>query len=256
MDYFKFGSGKESFVILPGLSIHSIMRYADAVEKAYGCFSDKYTVYVFDRAKNIDDGYTIKNMADDTARKMKELGIESADIFGASQGGMIALYLAIDHPDVVNKMILASTLARPNEIFAEVLDEWIDLAEKKKEYELVSSFVGKVYSENTLSAYGKTLISSELGITDGEYRRFLILAKACREYDCNGELSRVKCPTFVIGSEGDRVATAQASNEIARALGCKKYIYDNSFGHAVYDEAPDYKERCLNFLNEGVEIPC
>ncbi len=66
----------------------------------------------------------------------------------------------------------------------------------------------------------------------------------------------MKCQTFVIGSEGDRVATAQASNEIARALGCKKYIYDKSFGHAVYDEAPDYKKRCLNFLNEGDDLPC
>ncbi len=250
MDYIKFGNGAESFVILPGLSIHSVMRYAQAIEEAYKDFTNKYTVYVFDRAKNISDGYTVKDMAEDTAQKMKALGIQKADVFGASQGGMIALHLAIDYPQLVNKMILASTLAKPNDTFNEVLEEWIDLAEKKKETELISSFVDRVYSEQTLSAYRDVLISSEAGITDEEYRRFLILAKACRTYDCSAEISDIKCPVFVIGCEGDRVATAQASSQIAKTLNCKFYIYGKSYGHAVYDEAPNYKQRCLDFLKE------
>lgn len=250
MDYIKFGNGAENFVILPGLSIHSIMRYAQGIKEAYENFTDKYTVYVFDRAKNISDGYTIKDMAADTAQKMKALGIQKADVFGASQGGMIALYLAIDYPESVNKMILASTLAQPNDTFNAVLNEWIDLAQKKNEFELVSSFADNVYSKQTLEKYRDVLISSELGITDEEYRRFLILAKACRDYDCSNELVKIKCPAFVIGSEGDRVATASASREIAKALDCKIYVYDESYGHAVYDEAPDYKKRCLEFLDK------
>ncbi len=251
MNYIKFGDGKKNFVIIPGLSIHSIIRYEEAIKEAYKCFADTYTVYVFDRSKNLKNGYTVKDMAEDTAQKMQELGIQSADIFGASQGGMIALYLAIEHPDSVNKIILASTLARPNETFNGAVDEWIDFAEKKDETELISSFITKVYSEQTLAAFKEIMISSEAGITDEEYRRFLILAKACKSYDCSSEISGIKCPVFVIGCEGDKVATADASRNIAEALKCKLYIYGKNFGHAVYDEAPDYKQRCLDFLNEA-----
>lgn len=92
------------------------------------------------------------------------------------------------------------------------------------------------------------MISSNLGISDEEYRRFIILAEACKTFDCYGELSSIQCPVLVIGAEGDRVVTAEGSKQIAEALGCESYIYDGSYGHGVYDEAADYRRRCLDFL--------
>ena len=251
MDYIVFGSGEKPFVILPGLSIHSVMGSAEAIAAAYKDFSEKYTVYVFDRAKNIQEGYTVRDMAADTAAAMKSLSIEDADVFGASQGGMIALYLAIDHPEMVHKMILGSTLAKPNDTFNRVVDEWIHLAEEKNEVGLLESFADNVYSQATLDAYRETLVSFNLGISDAEYRRFIILAEACKTFDCYDALSAVQCPVLVIGSEGDCVVTVEGSRQIAEAIGCELYLYDDSYGHGVYDEAPDYRQRCLDFLADS-----
>ena len=248
MKHIVFGSGTKNFVILPGLSVHSVMGLADAIAEAYKDFCEEYTVYVFDRAENIREGYTVRNMAEDTAAAMRELNIGNADVFGASQGGMIAMYLAIDHPQMVNRLILGSTLAKPNGTFNHVIDEWIRLARAKDELGLLESFADNVYSESTLKAYRETLISSNLGISDEEYRRFIILAEACKTFDCYGELSSIQCPVLVIGAEGDRVVTAEGSKQIAEALGCESYIYDGSYGHGVYDEAADYRRRCLDFL--------
>ena len=252
MDYAVFGSGEKSFVILPGMSIHSVMGSADAIAEAYKDFSEEYTVYVFDRAKDIEEGYTIENMAEDTAAAMKALNIADADVFGASQGGMIAMYLAIDYPELVHKMILGSTLAKPNETCSKVIEEWIQLAEEKDEVKLLESFADNVYSEATLAAYRETLISSNLGISDEEYQRFIIMAEACESFDCYDELSDIQCPVLVIGSEGDHVVTAEGSKQIAEAIGCEIYLYDDSYGHGVYDEAPDYKQRCLDFLESDI----
>ena len=249
MDYAVFGSGEKIFVILPGMSVHSVMGSANAIAEAYKDFSKEYTVYVFDRAKNIQDGYTVRSMAEDTAAAMQELNLAEADVFGASQGGMIALYLAIDHPELVHKMILGSTLAKANDTCSRIIEEWIRLAEAKDEEDLLASFADNIYSEATLKAYRETLISSNLGISDDEYRRFIILAEACRTFDCYDELTNIRCPVLVLGSEGDRVVTAEGSKQIAEALGCEIYLYDDSYGHGVYDEAPDYKQRCLDFLH-------
>jgi len=251
MDYIVFGSGRKAFVILPGLSIHSVMGSVEAIEAAYKDFSEEYTVYVFDRAKDIQEGYTVRDMAADTAVAMKSLNIEGADIFGASQGGMIALYIAIDHPELVHKMILGSTLAKPNDTFNRVVDEWIQLAKERNEVGLLESFADNVYSQATLDAYRETLISFNLGISDAEYRRFIILAEACKTFDCYDALSAVQCPVLVIGSEGDCVVTAEGSRQIAEAIGCELYLYDDSYGHGVYDEAPDYRQRCLDFLADS-----
>ncbi len=251
MKHITFGNGKKNLVIIPGLSIHSVMGLRDMIEQAYQVFTDEYTVYVFDREENIAEGYTVREMAADTAKAMKALHIEKADVFGASQGGMIAMYLAIDHPKLVHSLILGSTLARPNETISGMVEEWIRLAEKKDERGLLESFVDHVYSKTTLEAYRDVLISSNLGITEEEYGRFLILAKACRTFNCFSELRRIQCPVFVIGAEGDDVVTAAGSREIAKELGCKLYLYGGEFGHGVYDEAPDYKERCLAFYHDS-----
>ncbi len=251
MDYIRFGSGEKSFVIIPGLSIHSVMGLEDMIAEAYKDFAKDYTVYVFDRAKNIKAGYTVREMAADTAKAMEALGIEKAHVFGASQGGMIAMYLAIDHPELVHKMILGSTLAKPNETFNQAAREWNRLAKEQDETALVESFVDRVFSEETLKDYRQALIKMNMGITEEEFQRIAILTEACKNFNCYEELSNIKCPTLVIGSRGDKVVTAEGSEQIAEALSCELYIYEDIYGHAVYDEAPDYKQRCLDFFAKG-----
>lgn len=250
MDYVKFGHGEKTFVIIPGLSIHAVTPLGEAIAEAYASFSDAYTVYLFDRSKNITEDYSVEDMANDTAYAMQALGIENADIFGASQGGMIAECIAINHPDLVHKLILGSTLARNNEAFDEVVEEWINLAKNKEEDKLLESFVDHVYSKATLDAYRDTLISSNKGITDEEYERFIILAKACETFDVYDKLDEIKCPTLVIGSKGDKVVGEVGSEELAEKLNAELYLYDENYGHGVYDEASDYKDRCLSFLLE------
>ncbi len=250
MDYVVFGSGERAFVILPGLSIHSVMGSAEAIAAAYQSFAEEYTVYVFDRAKNLKEGYTVRDMAEDTAKAMEALHIEDADVFGASQGGMMAQYLAIDHPALAHKLILGSTLSKPNDTFLQVVDTWISLAEARDEEGLLASFADEIYGKATLEAYRDYLITSNLGISEEEYQRFIILASACKTFDCYDALSSIQCPVLVLGSEGDQVVTAEGSREIAEALNCTLYLYDAQYGHGVYDEAPDYKQRCLDFLKK------
>jgi pimeloyl-ACP methyl ester carboxylesterase len=40
-------------------------------------------------------------MADDTAALMERLGVSSADVFGFSNGGHVALQIALRHPERV-----------------------------------------------------------------------------------------------------------------------------------------------------------
>jgi pimeloyl-ACP methyl ester carboxylesterase len=60
------------------------------------------------RTADIDRPLSIEGMADDVAAAIKQLGIEPADIFGYSMGASVALHVALRHPDVVRKLVLAS----------------------------------------------------------------------------------------------------------------------------------------------------
>jgi pimeloyl-ACP methyl ester carboxylesterase len=52
--------------------------------------------------------------ADDIATLLKNLNIDKADFFGFSNGGTTTLQIAIRHPEIVDKMILGSALAKRN----------------------------------------------------------------------------------------------------------------------------------------------
>src|ERR1700737_3840220 len=59
--------------------------------------------------KDIDRPLSFEQDADDVAALLKQLHIEKADIMGFSNGGTTSLQIAIRHPELVNKLVLAST---------------------------------------------------------------------------------------------------------------------------------------------------
>lgn len=250
MSYFSFGRGERAFVILPGIDVKSVLLAAKSVETAYSCFADDYTGYVFDRRKNLPERYTIRQMADDTAAVMKEIGIKNADVFGASQGGMMAQYLAIDHPGLVHALVLGSTAAYSNPTITKTCEKWVDYANARNITGLTADFIDRLYSENTIRRFRDFLIHMNDGVSDADMDRFIILAQAMTGFDTRSELNKIQCPTLVIGVENDLAVGDDASQELADILQCELYLYGSEYAHCVFDEAPDYKQRLMDFYQK------
>ena len=87
-------------------------------------------------------------------------------------------------------------------------------------------------------------------MTNEELDRFAVMARSCDKFDVYDELTKIKCPVFVIGARNDRVLNVVGSLEIAEKLNCELYIYENH-GHGVFDEAPDIKQRMYDFLKRN-----
>ena len=248
IEYFTFGKGSRIMVILPGVSVQSIMQSASFVASAYSCFSKSHTVYLFDRAKNLEKDCTVGDMAEDTVEAMKELGICDADLFGTSQGGMMAMYIAANYPELVHKLALGSTAARLNSECRKILRNWVKLAEAGNIVMLNRDITEKVFSPSFVEEY-RDFFKFKEGIgTADEMKRFSCMVSGTENFDIYDRLDDIKCPVFVIGADEDRVVSGEASKEIAEKLGCELYIY-KGYGHAVYDEANDYKNRLMNFFS-------
>ena len=254
MDYFHFGSGKETLVILPGLSVASVMKYAGAVVQAYKPLTSDFTIYVFDRRRELPPSYSVYEMARDTEKAFRELNLPPVNIFGASQGGMIAQVIAIEHPERVKKLVLGSTAPCVKESQYQIIREWIRLAEERRKTDLYMAFGKALYPQELFEQSRELLIEAAQDATDEDLKRFIILAQGARDFDVVNDLVRIACPVLVIGSTDDQVLGADASYEISEHLdrqsGSELYMYDG-FGHAAYDTAPDYKERILRFLKRS-----
>jgi pimeloyl-ACP methyl ester carboxylesterase len=68
-----------------------------------------------------DAPLTYELMADDTAELMRHLDILSADVMGYSMGGAAALQLAIRHPELVRKLVVAAASFRHDAMYPEAL---------------------------------------------------------------------------------------------------------------------------------------
>ncbi|MBQ3265778.1 MAG: alpha/beta hydrolase [Ruminococcus sp.] len=250
MEYFCFGTGERPFVILPGVDTKSIMASAKAIEAAYRMFGEGYKVYVFDRRKNMPDPYSVRQMSADTAAVMREIGIKDADIFGASQGGMMAMCIAIDAPELVHRMVLGSTAASADKAVREGTRRWITLAQSGDMTALTAEFIDCLYSEETIGKYKDLLIHMNDHVSARDIERFIIQTRAIDGFDIMDELDKITCPVLVIGVKGDKVLPCEHSRRIAEKLGCELYLYGNEYGHCVFDEAPDYKQRILDFFHQ------
>ena len=74
------------------------------------------------RTADIDRPLSYEALADDVAAALQQLGIEQADIGGYSMGADVALRVAIRHPEVVRKLVLASGSYSLSGIHPGVLD--------------------------------------------------------------------------------------------------------------------------------------
>ncbi|MCM1431759.1 MAG: alpha/beta hydrolase [Muribaculaceae bacterium] len=250
MDYISFGKGNKTLIMLPGLGdgLSTVKGMAFVFSIMYRVYAKKFTVYVFSRKNHLKEGYSTREMAKDQAEAMMRLGITKADILGISQGGMIAQYLAIDYPDLADKLVLAVTNAKPDQTTKEVIDGWVKMAEQGNYKKLMIDTAEKSYSERYLKRY--RLFYPFLGIAGKpkSFQRFLIQAASCAKHNACDELNKITCPAFVIGGDCDKIVGSASAPAIAdRIGGSKLYIY-NGLGHAAYEEAKDFHARVIDFL--------
>lgn len=251
MHYIRFGRGKKTLIMLPGLGdgLTTVKGTALPMALMYRIFTRDYTVYMFSRRNQLPQGHTTRDMARDLKAAMDVLGIEQADLVGVSMGGMIAQHFAADYPERLGKLVLVVTCSRPNPILTESVQEWIELARRGDHAALMDSNLRRMYSD---AYYRKNRWTSPLvgRLTKPKsYERFLIQAEACLTHDASDRLAQIHAPTLIIGGEQDHALGAEASREMAAAIpGAQLKMYPE-WGHGLYEEARNFNRIVLDFLN-------
>ena len=227
-----FGKGKKNLIMLPGLGdgLTTVKGKAIPMAMMYREFMKDFTVYVMSRREPLPEDFLTKDMAADVAIFMERMGIEKASVLGVSMGGMIAQHFAADFPEKTEKLILAVTAQKGNEIMeSNVRNMYSDEYYRKNRW--LTPITGKIAVPKDCS-------------------RFLTMAKACLEHDAENVLKNIKAPVLIIGGTEDRTVGAEASEILAKEIPNAKIFMYKGLRHAVYDEAPDFNKRVIEFLKE------
>jgi pimeloyl-ACP methyl ester carboxylesterase len=94
------------------------------------------------RTADTDREFSYEALADDVAALLKFLKIDSADVIGYSLGGTVAFSFAIRHPEMVNDLVIISSVYKlhgwikpARDIFATIRPEFFEGTPLKKDYE-------------------------------------------------------------------------------------------------------------------------
>lgn len=255
MEYACFGHGPRPMVVIPGLAIKGVMKSASTLVVPYKMFTEDYTLYFFDRRKDVAPDYSLTQIATDQMMVMDALGLKDVALYGVSQGGMVAQQIAAERPNLVWKLVLGCSTSKAEPEQLEVIGNWTRLARAHDREGLVEAFIRDSFSVKFVERYGRALRAMYKDVSEAEMDRFAIFSRECDSVDTREALGRIKCPVLVLAASDDRVVLPVASEKIVDKLKASGVPYEfqmfEGYGHAAFDELKEYKACIYEFLQKA-----
>jgi 3-oxoadipate enol-lactonase len=197
--------------------------------------------------------YSIAAMACDVLELLDRLGLPRVSLLGHSMGGAIAQHLAIEHPERVERLILACTFSKMSARSAPVLESWAGVIKLGATPELLGcTLFPWLYTEAFLQTPGNlqaciSALAAHPYPLDGEV--VAAQAAALRDFDCTSSLQRIQAPTLVLAAEHDLLVEPRSCAELARAIPRARLQILPGTGHSCMLQTPELFNRAvLDFL--------
>jgi len=221
--------------------------------------SERFTAITFDnRGAGQSDKpaapYDIPTMAADALGLLDALELETAHVCGASLGGMVALQLALDHPERVDRLVLcATTHGGPHVVFPEpeviqFMAARTGTPEERYQRGMALAF-GPDFCQNR--AEEAAFIREEMGKNpqpDDAYQR---QAYAPLGFDVEARLGELHHPTLVLSGDADRAVPVENARRLAERIpNAELHLFEGA-GHLCFIEQPEaFNQTVIGFLKE------
>ncbi|HXA28884.1 MAG TPA: alpha/beta hydrolase [Candidatus Angelobacter sp.] len=249
------GSGP-ALLMIPGLGATRRV-YAPLVPLLAG----RHRVIVFDPRgvgdSDITDGpYSMRQLADDACCVLDAAGEDTAIVFGASMGGMVAQHVGLDHGERVGKLILACT--SPGSAHAVPADRDATRALLGKgattpadAYRLATTVL---YTPAFRAAHADFVEAeiAERGRHPVRARAFSAQYQAVREHDPWDRLPTLRMPVLVLHGTEDAVIPPGNGEVLAERIPGARLVLLDGLGHLFWHEDPERAAQAiLEFTQAG-----
>lgn len=226
-------------------------------------FSKDHRVIVHDyrgtgRSSKPSIDYTTRMFCDDAVAVLDDLDAKDAIVLGHSMGGRVAQLLALDHPERVKRLILASTGASfpgPAGLPLPMCKEMIEWGYEKyvREHTLQVGFTSEFVRDqpDRLETFFRARLDNLCPV---EFYLRHVLAR--QGHDTSGRLRDIRVPTLVMvgEQEGDPnvvMSHRMSSDILAKGIPNAKFVVLAGQKHNYFASAPDVAHRVIrDFLRQ------
>lgn len=220
-------------------------------------FKDDYRLILFDgrgqgQSEKPEGPYSVNQHADDLAALMEELGVSSANFVGLSNGGTELLPLAMEHPELVNSMVLADAYSYVDPILEAKIDAWLEAARVSPElrFLVATPFVwGGTFLENNQQLFKDFKEAAE----EAPQKATESLIEGAKLLELPDKVENVETPTLIIVGEKDILTPPEYSRYMeSRMSNATLSVIDDS-GHAsAIERAETFSLQVKDFLDEVI----
>jgi len=176
-----------------------------------------------------------------------------------SGGGRISLWLAVDHPELVSRMVLSSVASETpsRSPMAERLGRWVVLAEAHDWGRLFSGFALQMRPAAADGGSDSFTAAARLQPRPSTPARFIAELRTTLDPSSfvTHRLDEIDIPTLVLAGGRDQVVPAERSRQVAEAIRGARFELDAESGHTVRATFRGYDELVEAFLAEGDPVP-
>lgn len=195
--------------------------------------------------------WTIAYVAEDLARFLIGLNVEKLTIVGISMGGTIALQLALEYPQLVQKLVLASTFAclRPKHFdeMGYLVGRFVVANLRGKEYQ-ADAVARRLFPKPEQEELRREMIRRILQADQRIYRQAM---QALALFDVRRRLKEIQVPTLIISGQSDTTVPLENQKDLIEGIpGARQVVFADA-GHAVIaDQATRFNQELIAFINQ------
>ncbi|HEX8190191.1 MAG TPA: alpha/beta fold hydrolase [Pyrinomonadaceae bacterium] len=246
--YEEHGRG-EPLVLVPGFGTGLWIWY-----RQVPAFAERFRTIVFDprgvaRSAAADAPFTMRELADDLAALLGELGVGRAHVLGASFGGFVAQEFALAHPGRTRSLVLCCTSyggaghvpPAPETLAAIASTKGLNTAERVRE-NLLLAFSPRFAREHPDEVGRVVSLRAENDVPEHAYLRQLQAAVA---FDAAARVGGISAPTLVITGDADAIVPHENSVNLAAAIPGAELQVIGGGSHTFFIERPDEFNRAV-----------
>jgi 3-oxoadipate enol-lactonase len=192
--------------------------------------------------------------AEDVALLCEGLGIGHAFVVGLSMGGMIGQHLALDHPELVDALVLVDTSARVDRSVQPVLLGAVPTI-RQDGMGLVHELSKSMAESSTYSARPELLRNNLREASGNDPYCYANSLMALVEHDVLGRLPSLEVPTLVLRGEHDPLAGGEGTGELAGAIPGSESLTIPEAGHLANLDQPEHFDQAVRDFFTGHPCP-
>lgn len=189
-------------------------------------------------------GWSMTDLAADVYQFAQALGIKKAVVVGHSLGGGVALYLAVDHPDLVEKLFIVNSA--PAEGLKTPADRYSQLEVAVKRPDILKMALASMMPTAPKDEYYHRLLEESVAKSADA---LIPNGRALDEMDLTEEARGIKAPTLILYGTKDGLVTREMMERTRDAIpGAVLEVWEE-LGHSAPVEDPvRFTQRLIEFI--------